>query len=134
MFPQAPKNLVLPVGAPSRRSRRGPAVTLLLIATMLALATAAHGSQPMDAFRKSIDDGLRIVLEEQAGTNYSSAADSLIPVHKFRRSAGDRSLPGVPFGPVIAISFGSGQQQYLLERDAAEAIGLVSNLLERHGS
>jgi ABC-type transporter MlaC component len=31
------------------------------MAAMLVLATAAHGSQPMDAVRKSIDDSLRIL-------------------------------------------------------------------------
>ncbi|MGE5255142.1 MAG: phospholipid-binding protein MlaC [Hyphomicrobiales bacterium] len=32
-----------------------------MIAAMLALATAAHGSQPIDALRKSIDEGMNIL-------------------------------------------------------------------------
>jgi phospholipid transport system substrate-binding protein len=61
MLPQAPENLVLPAGAPARRGRPGPAGILLLIASILTLATAAYGSQPIEALRKSIDDGLHIL-------------------------------------------------------------------------
>lgn len=81
MLPQAHKDQVLPVCAPSRRSRRRPAETLLLIATMLALATAAHGSQPMDTFRKSVDDVVRILNDPY----YQSADRKAMQQHQLRQ-------------------------------------------------
>jgi phospholipid transport system substrate-binding protein len=48
---------------------------------MLALATAAHGSQPMDAFRKSVDDGLRILEDPY----YQSADHKALQQHQLRQ-------------------------------------------------
>jgi ABC-type transporter MlaC component len=73
--------MVLPAGAASRDRRRRPAATFLLIAAILALATAAHGSQPMDALRKSVDDGLRILNDPF----YQSADRKALQQHQLRQ-------------------------------------------------
>ena len=69
------------MGPAPRRRRCGPAGTLLLVATMLALATAAYGSQPMDTFRKSVDDGLRILNDPY----YQSADRKALQQHRLRQ-------------------------------------------------
>lgn len=81
MLSQASKNLVLPAGLSSRPGRRRPAGTLLVIATMLTLATAAYGAQPIEAFRKSIDDGLRILNDP----SYQSADGKALQQHQLRQ-------------------------------------------------
>jgi phospholipid transport system substrate-binding protein len=63
MLPQTAKNLVLPVVDPARGKRRGSLRAFLLVAALLALATAAHGSQPMEVLQKTIDDGMRILKD-----------------------------------------------------------------------
>lgn len=65
MLSQSAKNLVLPVVALAKARRRWLAGRCLLVASLLTLATAAHGSQPMDDLKKSIDDGLRILQDPQ---------------------------------------------------------------------
>jgi len=63
MLSQTAKNLVSAAVALARSRRCGVAGGCLLIASMLTLASAAHGSQPMDALQKSIDEGLRILQD-----------------------------------------------------------------------
>lgn len=63
MLSQTAKNLVLPVVALAKARRRGLAGRCLLIASLLTVASAAYGSQPMDDLRKSVDDGLRILRD-----------------------------------------------------------------------
>lgn len=63
------------------RRRRGSAGIPLLIATMLALATAAHGSQPMDIFRKSVDDALQILNDPY----YQSGDRKALQQHHLRQ-------------------------------------------------
>jgi phospholipid transport system substrate-binding protein len=63
MLPQTAKNLVLPVVDFARLRRHGPSWAFLLIAALLALAPPAHGSQPMEALQKTIDDGMRILKD-----------------------------------------------------------------------
>jgi ABC-type transporter MlaC component len=81
MLPQAPQILVLPATADASDRRRRPAAIFLLIATMLALAATAHGSQPMDAFRRSVDDGLRILNDPY----YQSAGRKALQQHHLRQ-------------------------------------------------
>lgn len=63
MLSQTAKNLVLPLVALARSRPCRLAGPCLLVASLLTLATAAHGSQPMDDLKKSIDDGLRILQD-----------------------------------------------------------------------
>jgi phospholipid transport system substrate-binding protein len=56
-------NLVLQVLALAKARRSRLAGRCLLMASLLALATPALGSQPLDDFKKSIDDGLRILQD-----------------------------------------------------------------------
>jgi ABC-type transporter MlaC component len=81
MLPQAPKNLDLPAGGPWRRRRREFFVALLLAAAISGLATAAHTSQPIDAFRKTIDDGLRILNDPY----YQSPGRKVLQQHQLRQ-------------------------------------------------
>ena len=81
MLSQASKNLVLPAGLSSRPGRLRPAGTLLVIATLLTLATAAYGAQPIEALRKSIDDGLRILNDP----SYQSADGKALQQHQLRQ-------------------------------------------------
>lgn len=48
---------------------------------MLTLATAAYGAQPIEAFRKSIDDGLRILNDP----SYQSADGKALQQHQLRQ-------------------------------------------------
>ncbi|HSM89892.1 MAG TPA: ABC transporter substrate-binding protein [Desulfobacterales bacterium] len=63
MLSQTAKNLVLPVVALAGARRLRLAGGCLLLASLLTLATAAHGSQPMEDLKKSVDDGLRILQD-----------------------------------------------------------------------
>jgi phospholipid transport system substrate-binding protein len=63
MLPQTAKNLVLPVVIRASARRIRVAGRGLLVVCLLALGTAAHGSQPLDDFQKSVDDGLRILQD-----------------------------------------------------------------------
>ena len=63
MLPQTAKNLVLPVVALAKARRLRLAGRCLLIASLLTLATAAHGSQPLEDLKKSFDDGLQILQD-----------------------------------------------------------------------
>jgi phospholipid transport system substrate-binding protein len=81
MLPQAIKNTALPEGSTAMRRRRGSAGILLLIATMLALATVAHGSQPMDTFRKGVEDALHILNDPY----YQSGDRKALQQHHLRQ-------------------------------------------------
>ena len=63
MLSQTAKNLVLPEVARAKARRGGLVGRCLLVVSLLMLATAAHGSQPMDDLKNSIDDGLRILQD-----------------------------------------------------------------------
>jgi phospholipid transport system substrate-binding protein len=65
MLARTAKNLVLPVVVRARARRCWLGGGCVLAACLLALATAAHGSQPIDALQKSVDDGLRILQDPQ---------------------------------------------------------------------
>ncbi len=65
MLARTAKNLVLPVVVRARARRRWIGGGWLLVAWLLTLATAAHGSQPIDDLKKSVDDGLRILQDPQ---------------------------------------------------------------------
>ena len=74
------------------------------------------------------------IVQVHRQVNGPAAAHSLIPVHELGGSAGDRAFGRMPFGLIVAISLRSGQQENLLQGNAADPIGPVSNLLESHGS
>ena len=63
MLSQTAKNLVLPMVALAGARRLRLAGGCLVMTVLLTLATAAHGSQPMDDLKKSVDDGLRILQD-----------------------------------------------------------------------
>lgn len=71
MLSRVPENPALRMPDRCRISApRALVSAVLLMAALLAVATAAHGSQPGDALRQSIQDGLRILKDP-----YYQAAD-----------------------------------------------------------
>jgi phospholipid transport system substrate-binding protein len=65
MLARTAKNLVLPVVVRARARRPWLGGGCVLVACLLALATAAHASQPIDELKKSVDEGLRILQDPQ---------------------------------------------------------------------
>jgi len=63
MLRQASRTVVLMMGIHPRLGRRVPLGVVLLVAAMLAAAATAHGAQPMDTLKQSIEDGVKILKD-----------------------------------------------------------------------
>jgi phospholipid transport system substrate-binding protein len=63
MLRQAPRTLVLPIVVRLKRGRRWVGNLAVSVTAILAVALTAHGAQPMDSFKQSIEDGLQILQD-----------------------------------------------------------------------
>jgi len=63
MLRQVSRTVVLTMGILPKPGRRVPRGVVLLVAAMLAATATAHGAQPMDTLKQSLEDGAKILKD-----------------------------------------------------------------------